>query len=75
MPTTKLDVQIPSISFESLEVWVKEIDKKLDNHLIHVSADISQIKNDIDWIKRFFWLVAGTSVTSIIGAMFAIILR
>ena len=69
------DTKIDSISFTSLEVWVKQINEKLDNHLIHVSADIAQIKNDIDWIKRFFWLVAGTSVTSIIGAMFAIILR
>jgi hypothetical protein len=60
---------------KELEKWVIEVDKKLDNHLVHVSADISQIKNDIDWIKRFFWLVAGISVTSIMGALFSLIFK
>ena len=58
-----------------LESWMREIDKKLDNHLVHTSADIAQIKNDIDWIKRFFWLVAGISITAIGGAIFGLILK
>ena len=55
--------------------WVQNVDKKLDNHLVHTAADISQIKNDIDWIKRFFWLVASISVTAIGGAMFGLIIK
>jgi len=58
---------------KELEKWIQEVDKKLDNHLIHVAANIAQIKNDIDWIKRFFWLVAGVSVTSILGALINVI--
>jgi len=58
---------------KELEKWIQEVDKKLDNHLIHVAANIAQIKNDIDWIKRFFWLVAGVSVTSILGALISLI--
>ena len=60
---------------KSLESWMREIDKKLDNHLVHTASDIAQIKNDIDWIKRFFWLVAGISITAIGGALFGLILK
>ena len=55
--------------------WMQKVDTKLDNHLIHTAADISQIKNDIDWIKKFFWLVAGVSLTAIGGAFFSLILK
>ena len=75
MSNTKPQFQESSVKLESLEVWIREVDKKLDNHLIHVAADISQIKNDIDWIKRFFWLVAGISLTSIIGALFSLLFK
>ena len=63
------------MDYQELEKWIKSIDAKLDNHLIHTAADISQIKNDIDWIKRFFWLVAGTSITAIMGSVFTLILK
>ena len=54
---------------------LKEITTRLDNHLVHVSADIAQIKNDLVWIKKFFWLVAGVSVSSIMGAMISLVLK
>ena len=60
---------------KDLEKWIQSIDQKLDNHLIHVSADISSIKNDLDWIKRFFWLVAGISVAAILGSLISLILK
>jgi hypothetical protein len=60
---------------ESLEVWMRSINEKLDNHIVHISGDISQIKTDIDWVKRFFWLIMGVSVVAIGGAFFSLILK
>ena len=67
--------KIVDVNYESLELWVKQINEKLDNHLVHVAADIAQIKSDLDWIKRFFWLVTGVSITAIAGAFFGLILK
>ena len=64
-----------NILYESLEAWMREIDEKLNNHLVHTASDISTIRNDIDWIKRFFWLVAGISVMAIGTAIFTVILK
>lgn len=58
-----------------LEQWIREVDKKLDNHLVHTATDIAQIKNDMSWVKQFFWLVASVSITAIIGAIFALIFK
>lgn len=64
-----------NILYESLEAWMRQIDEKLNNHLVHTATDISTIRNDIDWIKRFFWLVAAVSITAILGAIFALIIK
>ena len=39
---------------DKLEKWVKSVDEKLDNHLVHLTAEITEIKTNMDWIKYFF---------------------
>ena len=46
-----------------------------ENHLHHIEGTVNRIENDMDWIKRFFWLVASISVTAIGGAMFGLIIK
>ena len=60
---------------EYMKKWILDIDKKLDNHLVHVAADISQIKNDVDWIKKIVWAVLGTSIAAIVSAFFSLIIK
>lgn len=60
---------------KELEKWVQSIDSKLDNHLHTVVADISQIKTDLDWVKRTYWVIAGSTVTAIIGSVAALVLK
>ena len=59
----------------NLEKWIQEVDKKLDNHLVHTAADISQIKNDLAWIKQFFWLISGISLSSILGLLASLLYK
>ena len=60
---------------DKLEKWVKSVDEKLDNHLVHLTAEITEIKTNMDWIKYFFLLVSTVSITAIVGAVFALILK
>ena len=66
--------QKDSIGYDGLRVWMREIDKKLDNHLVHTASDIAQIKTDMSWLKQFFWIVMGVSVTAVLGAFFMLII-
>lgn len=63
----------------ALEKAVDEIKADIkaikDNHLQHMQTDLSAMKNDMDWIKRTFWMCAGVSVTSIIGAVLGLVLK
>lgn len=38
-----------------------------ENHLAHIERDLSTIVTDVDWIKRFFWLLAGAAVSSLVA--------
>lgn len=52
---------------KDLAKWIESVDNKLDNHLISVTREMTQIANDVSWLKRFFWVVASVSVAAIIG--------
>ena len=54
---------------KELEKWIKEVDSKLDNHLHVVTADISKIQTDLDWLKRTYWLIAGSAITAALSAV------
>lgn len=56
---------------ERLEENVKEIK---DNHLFHISNHLVQVGTDIDWLKRFFWIVATTSIGGVIAAILNVII-
>ena len=60
---------------DKLEKWVKSVDEKLANHLVHLTAEITEIKTNMDWIKYFFFLVSTISITAIVGSIFALILK
>ncbi len=58
--------QIQDKRLDSLEKDVKEIK---DNHLPHIIEKVTQTGADVDWLKRFFWIVITASVGGLIGAL------
>jgi len=51
-----------------------------DNHLHHIEKDMSslqghlkEIKTDVDWLKRTYWLVAGSSIGGLVTGLFNLI--
>lgn len=54
---------------------VKLISNKLDNHLHDVLVQITTIKTDLDWVKRTYWIIAGATLTALVGAFVALVLK
>lgn len=48
---------------ESIEEDIKAMK---ENHLSHMEIDIAQTKTNVDWLMKFFWIVATASVGSLI---------
>lgn len=53
-----------------------------DNHLKHIETDIkilmknfTEVATNQKWLMKFFWLVAGASVGSLIASVFSLILK
>ncbi|MDP2655607.1 MAG: hypothetical protein Q8P17_03680 [bacterium] len=45
-----------------------------DNHLVHIQTDLTKVSTDVDWLKRFFWLVATASIGGLIAAVLNLLL-
>ena len=61
---------------ERIERLEKMVDKITGNDLPHIGSNVSAIKEsiavvktDLAWLKKFFWIVAGSSVTTLASTL------
>lgn len=47
---------------EKIETEIKIINDEMGD----IKIDMAKIKTDLDWLKRFFWIVATASIASLI---------
>ena len=57
------------IQDERLDRVEKTVNEIKDNHLVHLQNDVTKVSTDVDWLKRFFWIIATASVGGLIGAL------
>ena len=62
------------IQDERLDRVEKTINEIKDNHLAHLLIDLTKVSTDVDWFKRFFWLIATASVGGLITAVINLII-
>lgn len=59
---------------ERLDRVEKTVNEIKDNHLLHIQTDLTKVSTDVDWIKRFFWLIATASIGGLITAVLNLLL-
>lgn len=59
---------------ERLDRVEKTVNEIKDNHLVHIQTDLTKVGTDVDWLKRFFWLVATASIGGLIAAVINLLL-
>lgn len=59
---------------EELKNLKNEIAEIKDNHLAHLKIDVAKITTNQEWIMRFFWIVAGSSVAGLIAGILNLII-
>jgi hypothetical protein len=53
-----------------------DLEKKMDavfDHIATTNEEMGQIKTDVSWLTRFFWIVATASIGGLIGALINLI--
>ncbi len=71
MERTAYQNKIQDDRLDRVEHTVNEIK---DNHLVHIKTDMSKIGTDVDWLKRFFWIIATASIGGLITAIVNLLL-
>lgn len=56
-----------------IETIEKDLKELKDNHLSHIQEDLAVVKTNQEWIMKFFWIVATTSVAGLIGTIMNLI--
>jgi len=53
-----------------------------ENHLAHmqmdmndISLNVKSVSTDVDWLKRFFWIIAAASIGSLGTAIIGLIIK
>jgi hypothetical protein len=46
-----------------------------DNHLAHIQDDVTALKTDMTWLKKFFWVVASASIGSLLAGLINLIIQ
>ncbi len=62
------------IQDERLDRVEKAVNEIKDNHLVHLQTDITRVGTDVDWLKRFFWIIATASIGGLIAALINLII-
>jgi hypothetical protein len=58
---------MPKNSHSNIYKHIETINKELGS----VNSDIAEIKTDVSWLKKFQWVILGTSI----GALFTGLIR
>ena len=59
---------------ERLDRVEKAVNEIKDNHLVHMQTDLTKVGTDVDWLKRFFWIIATASIGGLITAIINLLL-
>lgn len=49
-----------------LETLEKSVEEIKTNHLVHLAIDVAETKTNVDWLMKFFWIVASSSIGALI---------
>ena len=71
MDKTNYQNQIQDERLDRVEKTINEIK---DNHLIHIQTNLTKVGTDVDWLKRFFWIIATASIGGLITAIVNLLL-
>ncbi len=63
--------QMQDKRLDSLEKHVSDIK---NNHLPHIDLKLTRVGTDVDWLKRFFWIVATASIGGLIAGLLNLII-
>ncbi len=59
---------------ERLDRVEKTVNDIRDNHLVHLKTEMTKVGTDVDWLKRFFWIIATASTGGLIAALINLII-
>lgn len=58
-----------------LKEWIKSVDLRLENHLHEVLPKIAELKTDVKYLRKFFFIVATASIGGLIAGIINLLMQ
>jgi len=55
--------------------WLEKHYSNFNTEMGSVKQDVSEIKTDVAWLKKFFWVVVAASIGSVIANLFNLLAK
>ncbi len=56
-------------------VWLEDKFSTINGELGSVKTDMTQIKTDVEWLKKTYWIVVSSSIGALIVGLFGFIMK
>lgn len=56
-----------------LEKIEADITNLKENHLAHMQIDMAKIGSNVDWLTKFFWIIATASVGGLVTGLITLL--
>lgn len=70
----KLRLEIRDMQQDLHNEFIQEVRLIRENHLAHIQTAVTQNTTDMEWIKRFFWIVATTSIAGLLTGIMNLVI-
>ena len=54
---------------------MRDEQRKMNEEITEIKVGQTEIKTDVSWLKQFFWIIATTSIGSVIASILNLILK
>lgn len=75
--THQLIRQLVVVEYYKMEQRIENIEQDIakikENHLSHIEIDLAKTSVNVDWLMKFFWIVASASIGSLITGIITLL--
>ena len=54
---------------KAIEIIEADISKIKENHLHHIEQDMATLKTNVEWLMRYHWIIATSSIGGLVAAL------
>jgi len=52
-----------------------DMEKVMTNHLPHIQSGLERVETNLDWLMKFFWIIASASIGALLASILGLVIK